>query len=96
MKVKNVEYIWDKISPTGCKLSNLNAPSTETLASHSLLGESLFLIFLSQYESQKGEKFMEQNQLNRLQMVQFECPKQCLIHFWVNPLFSFSSLWGNR
>ena len=28
-----------------------------------------------QYQDQKGGKILEQNQFNRLQMVQFECPK---------------------
>ena len=44
----------------------------------------------------KGRKvdFFEQNELNRLQMVQFECPKYrspCLIHFWVIPISPFSA-----
>ena len=45
MKNKKVEHFWDKISLTGCKWSNLNAPRSETPVSHSLLGDSLFPIF---------------------------------------------------
>ena len=40
--VRRVVYFWDKISSTGCKWSNLNAQSTETPVSHSILRESLF------------------------------------------------------
>ena len=78
-----MEKFGDKISLTGCKWSSLNAPSTETPVSHPFWGESLFLIFSSgvirnwtpQYKDQDDGKIWEQNQLNRLQMVQFECPK---------------------
>ena len=53
---------------------------------HPILGESLFLIFLlsgvlrikkwdTQYKDEEVRNIMEQNQLNRLQMVQFECPR---------------------
>ena len=38
---------------------------------------------------------LEQNQLNRLQMVQFHIPKvrnPCVIHFWVIPFSPFSVL----
>ena len=42
MKVKKVEYLWDKISSTGCKWSSLNALGAETPVSHSLLSESIF------------------------------------------------------
>ena len=45
MEGRKVANFWDKISLTGFKWSNLNAPSTETLVSHSLLSESLFPIF---------------------------------------------------
>ena len=41
----------------------------------------------SQYERQEGGKIREQNLLNRLQMVQFECPK-----YW-NPCVSFTFVW---
>ena len=46
-----------------------------------------------QYKDQDDGKILRQNQLNRLQMVQFECPRYeqkplCLIHFWLNPFFS--------
>ena len=37
----------NEIRSTGWKWSSLNAPTTETLVSHPLVGESLFLIFLS-------------------------------------------------
>ena len=30
MKGKKVEILWNKISLTGCKLSSLNAPGSET------------------------------------------------------------------
>ena len=82
MKVKKMEMEWNKISSTcyKCFSFSLNAPSTETPVSHPIWGESLFLIFWAnnwtpQYESKKGGKFLEQNELYRLQMVQFECPK---------------------
>ena len=45
IKVKKVEKFRDKICVTGCKWSNLNAQSTETPLSYSLLEESLFPIF---------------------------------------------------
>ena len=41
--VKKVDIFWNKISLTGSKRFSLNAPSRETLVSHSLLSESLFL-----------------------------------------------------
>ena len=44
IKVRKVEFFWNKISFTGGKWSNLNAPGSETPVSHSLLGESLFPI----------------------------------------------------
>ena len=37
-----------------------------------------------QYKDQEGGNLLEQNQLNRLQMVQFECPK------YRNPCISFT------
>ena len=65
--------------------SSLNAPSTETPVSHSLLSESLFSFpaplsgvirnWTPHYKDQESGTFMEQNQLNRLQMVQFECSR---------------------
>ena len=81
-KDQEVGKFWDKISFTNCKWSKLNAPGTEIPVSHPFLGESLFSFPLSgvidnwtlQYECQKGGNFLEQNQLNRLLMVQFECP----------------------
>ena len=45
MKGKKVEILGYKISWTGCKWSNLNAPRSETPVSHSLLGDSLSPIF---------------------------------------------------
>ena len=42
---RKVEKFRAKISLTGCKWSSLNAPSTETPVSHSLLGEFPFPIF---------------------------------------------------
>ena len=62
----------------------------------------------SQYERQKSGNFLEQNQLNRLEMIQFECPgywNHCVLftYGWFPfPLFQpllFSSsltLWGNK
>ena len=41
MKGKKVETFWNKISLTGCKWSNLNAPMSETPVSHSLLVDSV-------------------------------------------------------
>ena len=86
-----MEIFWNKISLTGCKWAILNAPSTETPVSHSLLEESLFFIsapaasllpfsgvirnWTPQYERSEGGNFLEQNQLSRRQMVQFGCPK---------------------
>ena len=88
---------WNKISSTGCKWSTLNAPSTEIPVSNSLLGGSLFSIFspccfLSgvirngspHYKGHEGGNILERNQLNRLQIVQFECPK------YRNPYGSFT------
>ena len=85
MKGKKMENLWDKISLTSCKWSSLNAPSTETPVSHSLLSESLFSFsvplsgvirnWTPQYEDCKVGKLFGQNQLTRLQMVQFECPR---------------------
>ena len=113
MKVRKVEIFWNKISPTCCNWSSLIAPGTETPVSHPLLGESLFPFqapaasFLplsgvirngsSQYEGQEGGTFVEQNQLNRLQMVHFERPRDThpfvsrFIHFQVHltPEFPF-------
>ena len=42
IKVRKVEHFWNKISSTGSKWSNSNAPGSETPVSHSLLEESLF------------------------------------------------------
>ena len=42
---KKADFFGDKISLTGCKWSSLNATGSETLVSHSLLGDSLFPIF---------------------------------------------------
>ena len=50
-----------------------------------LSGPGLIDNWTPQYESQKGWKILEQNQLNRLQMVQFECPN------YRNPLVSRTS-----
>ena len=94
MKVKKLENFWNKISLAGGKRSRLSAPGTGTPVSHSLLEESHFSFpaplsgvidnWTPQYESQEVGKCMEQNQLNRLQMVQFECPK------YRNPCISFT------
>ena len=73
MKVKKFENLWYKISSASCKQSSLNAPSTETPVSHPLSG--VIDNWTPQYESQEVGKFMQQKQVNRLQMVQFECPK---------------------
>ena len=44
MKDKKLENFRNKISLTGSKWSNLNAPMSETPVSHSLLSDSLFPI----------------------------------------------------
>ena len=85
MKTAKVENYVDKISLTGSKWSSLNAPGSEPPVSHSLLSESLFSFSLPlsgvirnwtpQYEDCKGGKSCGQNKLNRLQKVQFECPR---------------------
>ena len=91
MKVMKVVKFGNKISLTGYKLSNSNAPGSATPVSQSLLEEYLFPFpapansFLtlsgvirngsSQYEGQEGGKISEQNQFNRLQLVQLECPR---------------------
>ena len=114
--LRRVDNFWKKISLTGCKWSSFNALGTETPVSHSLLGTWIFFVmssFLSgvirnwtpQYKDQEGEKIMEQNKLNRLQMVRFECPKYrqtslCLNHCcqtvgWIPFLISSPSLWGH-
>ena len=123
IKVMKVETFRNKISLTGCKLSNSNAPGSEHPVSQSLLEESLFpfpahaLSFLplfgvirngsSQYEGHEGGKIWEQNQFNRLQIVQFECPRvsnPCVlitvggISFPISSPCQFLpySLWGNK
>ena len=88
--MKQLETFGDKISLTGCKWSSLNAPSTETPVSHPFWGESFFLISTlwgnkeldSPYKEQDDGKFQEQNQLNRLQMVQFKCPGHWNLCVW--------------
>ena len=91
MKGRKVDNFWNKFRLTGCKWSNLNAPGTETPVSHPIFGDSLFPFsapapsfpplsgvirnWTSQYERQKGGKCLEQNQVIRLQLVQFECPR---------------------
>ena len=91
IKVRKVENFWDKISLTGCQWSNLNAPGSETPVSQSLLEESIFPFPASapsyflfsgvirngspQYKGQEDGQISEQNQFNRLQMVQFECSR---------------------
>ena len=84
----------DKNILTGCKWSSLNAPSTENPVSHSLLSESLFSFSASlsgvirnwtpHNKDQEGGNILEQNQLKRQQMAQFECPK------YRNPCVSFT------
>ena len=71
------------MSLTGCTWSSLNAPSTETPVLHQFLVESLFLIsplwgnkkWEPQYKDEEVGNIFGQIQLNRLQMVQFECLK---------------------
>ena len=92
---KKVEKFRDKISSTGFKWSSLNVAWSETPVSHSLLGDSLFPFSvpapsflplsgvirngLLWEAGQKGGNLLGQNQLNILQMVQFEFPKVLLI-----------------
>ena len=83
----------NKISSTGCKWSNLNAPpqvlkplcpilfwvnpffSFSAPAASFLPLSGVIDNWTSQYEGWRGVKFLEPNQLNRLQMVEFECPR---------------------
>ena len=109
-KSQKVGKFLNKISSKVCKWSSLNVPGTGTPVSHSLMEESCFSFpaplsgvidnWTPQYESLKDRQILGQNQLNRLQMVQFECPR-----YW-NPcvsltvggipfLISSPSLWGN-
>ena len=75
MKGKKLEHFWNKISLTGRKRCYLNALSTETPASHSLLEEFLFLplhLLFGVSPSMKNKKV--DNFWEKL-MVRFECPK---------------------
>ena len=109
-------------SSIGCKWSNLNAQGSEAPMSHSLLEESILPFTASapsflhisgviingstHYKGQEGENILEQNQLNRLQMVKFDCPR--VRKPWVSfffggiyfpfaaPASSFLPLWGNK
>ena len=79
IKIRKVEIFWNKIILTGCKWSSLNAQSTETPVSHSRLTfaaplSGVIRNWTPQYKDLKGVKFLEQYELKRLQMVQFECP----------------------
>ena len=118
---------WNKISLTGCKYSNSNAPKVRKPGPSSTFGSfpfafpfshfqpllsPLLLLFeeirnkTPQYKGQDGEKILEQNQLNRLLMVQFKLPKVPVYHSLLGEsLFPFpappccflsSSLWGNK
>ena len=49
--------------------------SFSALAVSSLPLSGVIMNWTSQYERLKGGNFLQQNQFNRLQMVQFECPK---------------------
>ena len=63
---------------------------------HSFLPHSgVIRNWTSQYERLTSGNFLEQNQLNRLQRVQIECPRYwnpCLIHYWMNPFTRFQPL----
>ena len=99
-----MEKLLNKISLTCCKWSSLNAPRSETLVSHSLLRSSLLQfsapapsslllsgvirIGLLWEAGEKDGKVIEQNQLNRLQMVQFECPSVILLSVPLVPGFA--------
>ena len=84
MKLKKFEILGNKIGLTSCIWSCLNAQGTENPESHSGW-EIPFSHFQPpllwgyknwpQYESEEVWKFGERNWLNRLQMVQFECPR---------------------
>ena len=98
MKGKKLESFWNKIRLTGCIWSSLNALGSETPVSHLLLGDSIFAIFfpcsfLPSWGNKELDlpvwkvKILEQNQLNRLQMVQYECSK--VTHQLVFSLVSF-------
>ena len=96
-------FSFTKQSLKCCKWTTLNAPSTENLCIIHFWVNPFFSFPISgvirdwtpQYKDQDDGKIWRQNQLNRLQIVQFECPKcrnpwpLCLIHFWVNPFPSF-------
>ena len=83
IKMRKLEVFWNQISSTGCKWSSLDAPGTDSPVSHPFLGESLFLISSLwgnkkrelQYKDEEAQKNLEPNKLNRLQVVQFECPR---------------------
>ena len=79
----------------------LNVPATETNEAHPLLVKSLFSLPLSgviriglpQDEGDKVGNFWEQNWLNRLQIVWFECSKHQItlrLGEFLFPNFSFS------
>ena len=123
MKGQKVESFWNKISSTGWKWSDLNAPGTGSLVSHSLLNESLFPIFcpccflsfllwgnteldLPVWKAKRwkvfGTKSAQQAGNGPIWMPQV-LEALCLIHFWMNPFSPFSApaaspflLWGNK
>ena len=81
-----MEKFLNKITSTGYKWSNSCAPSTETPLTHCFFEGIPFLIsspislwgnknWTPQYKDQDDGKIPEQNELNRLQIVQFVCPK---------------------
>ena len=89
--VKRWTFFWNKISLKDWKRSSLHAPGSGTPVSHSVLEISLFSFsapapsFLPlsgvirngspQYKGLDVGNILEQKQFNRLQMVQFECPR---------------------
>ena len=61
MNGRKLEKVWYKISSTGCKWFNLNAPSTETPVSDPFLVNSLFSYsaFLSHWGNKMGNKELD-------------------------------------
>ena len=80
-RLKKVKHLWYKLGLPSCKWSNLNAPGTQNPLPGSGWENSIYSFFWGLKEMgspawrSKFGKYSEQNWLNRVQMVQFECPK---------------------
>ena len=105
--MEKLENLWDKISSICCKWSSWNAPGTQSSWCHPFLVISLFSCsapgvirnWTPQHENRKIGKFVGQNQLNLLQMVQLECRRPsnpCVSSIFGDiPFLLFSPL-GNK